>query len=237
MGVIGQVDTFNAAFGGAGGAPVPGTADPDALYVIWGGANDYLLAGFPLPASGFTPDPSVTAGNIGSAIESLHTAGARNFLVLNLPDLAATPMGGGDPGLSAATTAHNDALHLVLADLAATLIDLELFFFDVNALVADILADPLSFGFPLAALTGVGGDCLLPFGFCFELFGSEFATFGEGFFFWDVVHPTTIAHALIADGAVAALQILDIPEPATLLVFAFGLAVLGASVTRRRTAV
>jgi len=227
-GLLGQVGAFNDIFGGAGGAPVPGTADPDALYVIWSGANDFLLP----PPAGFTPDPTITSTNIGDAIGGLHAAGAKNFLVLNLPDLGATPMGGGDPGLSAATTDHNAELDAVLAGLAATLVDLELFFFDVRALVADILADPLAFGFPAGGAPGQALDCL--FGGACPVLSTDFAGFGGGFFFWDIIHPTTAAHSLIADGAFAAL---DIPEPAKLLVFVFGLAVLGASVSRRRNAV
>jgi len=231
-GLLGQVGAFNDIFGGAGGAPVPGTADPDALYVIWAGANDFLLAGAPPPAAGFTPDPSITSANIGDAIGGLHAAGAKNFLILNLPDLGATPMGSVIPGISGATTAHNAELDAVLAGLAATLVDLELFFFDVHALVADILADPLAFGFPFGGAPGPGLDSLFG-GLCEDL-SADFAGAGAGYFFWDIIHPTTAAHSLIADGAFAAL---DIPEPATLLVFVFGLAVLGASVSRRRTAV
>jgi len=141
-------------------------------------------------------------------------------------------MGGGDPGLSAATDAHNSLLDLELAALAATLVDLELFFFDVHSLVADILVDPLAFGFPAGGAPGPALACVFDL-VCSDL-SADFAGFGEGFFFWDIIHPTTAAHSLIADGAFAAL---DIPEPATLLVFVFGLAVLGASVSRRRSAV
>ena len=229
-GLLGQVGAFNSIFGGAGGAPVPGTADPDALYVIWSGANDFLLAGAPPPTSGFTPDPLVTSANIGGAISSLHAAGAENFLVLNLPDLGATPMGGGDPLLTAATDAHNAELDSVLAGLAGSLVDLNLFFFDVHAFVADILADPLAFGFPAGGAPGPALACVFD-GVCPDLSG-DFAGAGDGFFFWDIIHPTTEAHALLAEGALAAL---DIPEPATLLVFVFGLAALGASAARRRT--
>jgi len=231
-GLLGQVGAFNDIFGGAGGAPVPGTADPDALYVVWSGANDFLLAGAPPPAVGFTPVPTITSANIGDAIGALHAAGAKNFLVLNLPDLGATPMGSTIPGISADTDAHNAELDLVLAGLAASLVDLNLFFFDVHSLVADILADPLAFGFPAGGAPGPALDCLFG-GFCPDL-SADFAGAGDGFFFWDIIHPTTAAHSLIADGAFAAL---DIPEPATLLVFVFGLAVLGSTVVRRRATV
>ena len=72
-GLLGQVGEFSGIFSGV--------ADPDALYVIWSGANDYLLAGAPPPAAGFTPDPTITSANIGDAIGGLHAAGAKNFLV------------------------------------------------------------------------------------------------------------------------------------------------------------
>src|SRR5687768_15999492 len=58
-----------------------GSADPAALYLVWGGGNDYRTSSSPVQA----------AQNIGGYVSSLALAGARNFLVPNLGDLGHTP--------------------------------------------------------------------------------------------------------------------------------------------------
>ncbi len=58
-----------------------GAADPGALYFVWGGGNDYLTKDSPVEA----------AQNIGGYVSTLAAAGARHFLVPNLPDLTLTP--------------------------------------------------------------------------------------------------------------------------------------------------
>jgi len=64
--------------------------DPNALYIIWGGGNDLF------------DDQSMTnvvntANRVGVLIQRLATAGARNFLVPNVPPLGAVPNSFGDP--------------------------------------------------------------------------------------------------------------------------------------------
>ncbi|MGV2388734.1 MAG UNVERIFIED_CONTAM: hypothetical protein LVR29_11955 [Microcystis novacekii LVE1205-3] len=55
--------------------------DSDALYIVFGGANDYL---------GNQPiNVSDSVDNIGDYIIDLTNAGARNFLIPNLPDFRA----------------------------------------------------------------------------------------------------------------------------------------------------
>ncbi|PIE61727.1 MAG: hypothetical protein CSA29_01775 [Desulfobacterales bacterium] len=53
----------------------------DALFTVWAGANDLEINRF----------YETAAHNIGTALESLYNDGARNFLVLNLPDIGVTP--------------------------------------------------------------------------------------------------------------------------------------------------
>jgi len=53
------------------------------LIVVWAGANDFLLGG--------QLDPTIPAGNLAGIISTLAGAGARNFLLPNLPDLGDTP--------------------------------------------------------------------------------------------------------------------------------------------------
>lgn len=59
-------------------------ADPNALYIVWAGANDYVF--------GNVTDPTGPVSNISSVVTSLAQAGAKNFLVPNSPDLGAVPL-------------------------------------------------------------------------------------------------------------------------------------------------
>lgn len=75
-------------------------ADPDALYVVWAGANNFLGAFVPedqtnpfAPFQDFTKDPTLPVSDISAAIEDLYALGARNFLVMNMYDLGNTPLG------------------------------------------------------------------------------------------------------------------------------------------------
>src|SRR3546814_6756176 len=66
-----------------------GRADPDALYSVWGGANDVFAV---------VSDPAQAQAIIGGAVTAqvtivgtLQAAGAQYVLVPNLPDIGLTP--------------------------------------------------------------------------------------------------------------------------------------------------
>ena len=89
-----QIETFTALLESEGLE-----ADPDALYVLWAGPNDFLGAFVPVdPTNPFAPFPDFTtqanrpADNIIAAINELYDLGARNFLVPNMYDMGATPL-------------------------------------------------------------------------------------------------------------------------------------------------
>jgi phospholipase/lecithinase/hemolysin len=62
-------------------ATVSGKPDPSDLFVIWIGGNDFT-AGI---------QPNVTTGAIGAELTVLSLAGAKKFLVINVPDISLTP--------------------------------------------------------------------------------------------------------------------------------------------------
>ena len=73
-----------------------GVMDPNALYVLWIGANDMAdaLAKSLMLGGDLTPvvdEISQTVGDIVTAFVTLETLGARNFLIGNSPDLSLTP--------------------------------------------------------------------------------------------------------------------------------------------------
>ncbi|WP_373546853.1 SGNH/GDSL hydrolase family protein, partial [Chamaesiphon sp.] len=105
----------------------------DTLYVIWGGANDYLE-----PVNPANPaDPSVIVGNLTAQIGTLIGRGAKNILVPNLPNLGQLPSTRTLPAsglLDGATQLHNIGLAKSISDLRASNPDVELNLLNVNSL-------------------------------------------------------------------------------------------------------
>ena len=186
-----------------------GAADPNALYFVWGGSNDYLIHDSPVQA----------ARNIGSYVNVLAAAGARNFLVPNLPDLGITPFArreGEVPQAHNYSIVFNTELANQLGSLDGTIPGVSIHRFDTFALLNDVAQHPLNYG-----LTDVTNPC-------FTLLGSTCDN-PEVRLFWDDFHPTTNAHAILAAGFAAA-----IPEPAAIFMFMLGLLVLAPAVSRRQ---
>lgn len=165
---------------------------PEALYVIWGGANNYL----PTQSPDFVPftTPDETVDNLISAISTLMAAGAKNFLVPNLPDLGKLPLTNGSPiaePLNQLTRDHNDLLAQRLDQLSQTAgSDSKIIYADFNGLFNQVLADPAQFG-----LSNVTAPCL--FTGC---------TTPDEYFFWDQIHPTTKTHEILGNYAYQQLK-------------------------------
>jgi phospholipase/lecithinase/hemolysin len=131
------------------------------------------------------------------ATQTLIRAGAKHLMVVNLPSLGKLPNASQDStisdALNALTNAHNALLATALQALDQSIgSDGKITLFDVDALFKQVLADPQKFGFTnvtdaeMAVLADLRG-------------------YTEKFFFWDAVHPTTIAHLLLAKTAVSLL--------------------------------
>lgn len=157
-------------------------ADPNALYVVSAGANDYIAGG--------STDVQTTVGNLSAAISKLAAVGARNFIVPNQPDFGDLPRGrdiGGEAQLqlSLLAQAHNSALAAALATLEQDE-NINIIGLDINSPIDDAIANPADFGF-----TNVTDDFL-----------TSGAASADGFLFWDDIHPTAAAHDIVADTAV-----------------------------------
>ena len=119
------------------------SADPNALYIIWAGADDYL----PTPSS-FKPfgQPNIPVKNLSDAVTSLAAVGAKNIMVVNLPDLGEIPLTVGSPlsePLDTLTKAHNSALAATLNGLSQTLgPDVNIIPFDVNSVLSNYRKSP-----------------------------------------------------------------------------------------------
>jgi phospholipase/lecithinase/hemolysin len=188
-----------------------GSVDGNALYVVWAGANDfeYLGATEAVAASAIS--------NLLASVTSLYGAGARHFLLPNLPDLGLTPLAlaseGVFPGAAADATAFSESFNFFLGAsygaLQAQLGDAFFITFDVMNVQRIVAANPAQFGFSNVTTPCFGGDpSNLSPAVCDDV---------TGVFYWDRLHPTTAAHALLGQQMLAA-----VPEPATSLMMVLG---------------
>jgi phospholipase/lecithinase/hemolysin len=217
-GVVAQVESYRTALANSGRQ-----AEAQTLFVIWGGANDYLL--------GLTEDPVEPTGNLRAAIEQLYDAGARRFLVPNLPDLSVAPIVNRDPALRALSEQHNRLLERALTELDQTLPDATLTRLDVEALFNTWLADPAAYGFTSGSAPGSAAGCLLPPFRCLPVNAAGTP------FFWDEQHPSTEVHVRIAQAALRALEDTDpveVSEPGSIVLITGGLVGFGLLVRRSR---
>ncbi|MBE9052325.1 SGNH/GDSL hydrolase family protein [Nostocales cyanobacterium LEGE 11386] len=193
-GVLEQVGLFTQPF-----LATNQQTDPNALYAVWGGGNDYVF--------GTNPDPSQTVQNLLNAISLLSTSGAKNIMVFNLPDLGRTPFAlanGQSQNLTDLTIGHNSRLAANL-NIFSNNPEINLIYVDVFSLFNRVLDNPGAFGFTNVTTPCVVGDFVNIISVCDNNQQNDFL-------FFDGVHPTTYAHRLVAGAALAA-----IPEPSAAL--------------------
>lgn len=194
------------------------SADPNALYFLWGGANDYLSH-----EDLTTVEASqLAAQNIAGYVSVLAGAGARNFLIPNLPDLSATPSVAALGDLAKAdahmfSIVFNNELASQLGNVSSQFPDANIFQFDTYTFVNGVIANPSD---PRYNLTNVQNACLTDSGLCVN---------PDSFLYWDTFHPTTRGHSILASAFASA-----VPEPEMMAMFMAGLFVLGIACNRRR---
>lgn len=176
---------------------------PETLFIVWGGANDYLGEAGTADPSGLV---SGVVGNLERSVALLVRAGAPAVLVPNLPDLGAVPAGRAGDGaasLSALSAAHDAGLAAAMEELRRRHPGTVITVFDVASLFRDALADPAAYGLTnvtTPCLSGIAPDPAPPTGACAT---PEQA---RGTLFFDPLHPTATGHALLARFAAASLE-------------------------------
>lgn len=178
------------------------TADAQSLYVIWIGANNYLA----LPEDADTAVDEVIKG-IRRQTQRLVDSGAKNILLLNIPDMSITPLAGefGErEKMGEYSTKHNQRLLEAVQQLTASNTDVQWYYYDVELMLNKAIADPELYG-----LTNISDTCYeatVEKGepqMLFRMARSINPIINDdncaGFLFFDPVHPSKIAHRLLAE--------------------------------------
>ncbi|GAA4860201.1 autotransporter domain-containing protein [Luteimonas vadosa] len=186
-----QINAYLAANGGR--------ADPNALYVVWGGPNDlfFHLNGLTTQAQFFA-----TAGQQSGLVTTLQNAGARYVVVPSMPDVGSTPFGlsqgpAGAAGITALVQAYNQALFGGLRQAGLRVIPLDVFNF-----LREVSASPSTYGLVNVTAPACGAVPSL------QCAPNNLVAPGadRSYAFADGVHPTTAGHLLLADLAVSVLE-------------------------------
>lgn len=240
--VAGATAAATPLFGGIPGANLPqqvaaysafksGVADPNALYFVLSGGNDVRQAALHnLGTAGI----SMGVSNELASIQLLINEGARNILVVNVPNVGVIPEFTQDNvSVAAAATTLSQSYDAALASGLAGLTmpsGTKLTLFDLYAFNANVIANAGAYGItnttdrcftntPLTpaatAACGVGG-----------------ANIGQ-YFYWDAIHPTGKVQALAGNALAAAL---GVPEPSTTFLLGFGVLALVYRTRRQKTA-
>lgn len=195
-----------------------GNADPDALHVVWVGANDVadFLIGQPADEPAGEPvDLNRSLNTLVGVVDELALAGAKSILVPNIPDLGLVPrfmaISGEFSALATeASAAFNAGLESQLITLESTYSDVDFFRFDTFGFLQEVFNDPASSGF-----TNVTDPCYSEF----VMPGGTTCVDPDEYLSWDGFHPTTAAHQILGTRMAATV----VPEPSTGLLLAFGI--------------
>jgi phospholipase/lecithinase/hemolysin len=178
-------------------ASVP-NASPTALYTVWAGSNDVL----DIANSTQTPDQQQASirqavNNEVGFINGLVAHGAKDLLVMSVPDLGKTPYEAARPASEATSSALAQTYN---ADLGAALQQImasgaaSIEYVDTGALLDTALASPATYGFSNVSQPVWTGNLT-------DSHSGTLAATGaaqNGYLFFDNLHPTAAGHSLLA---------------------------------------
>jgi hypothetical protein len=153
------------------------------LFTVWIGGNDFLNMG--------NTDPAIVISaaifNINSSLQQLVAAGAKDILVMNLPDIGLAPIYISDPYMSAMVTELSATFNAYLTQLVCGLNSaysgVRFYMADTFKLLQYAVENGEALGFD-----NVTGSC----------FDGGALPYCEGYIFFDYIHPTTATHQYLA---------------------------------------
>lgn len=179
-------------------------ASEDSLFVIWIGSNNYLA--FPAEIEQTLHD--VHAGIVHS-IERLVEKGAKHILVVNLPDLGRTPAAIEFDSVDTMTyfaKEHNNLLSKSIDDFRQEHPDVEWLYYDLHQAFEEVMTHPEDYGF-----TNITGTCVnsvvedITKTSVLKMVTSVKPKINAdgctGYLFFDLVHPTALAHQILGKRA------------------------------------
>jgi phospholipase/lecithinase/hemolysin len=183
---------------------------PDALYAVWFGGNDVrdIADDGSLTIGQKQASVSAAVGNEVNGIAALAARGARDFLVLNVPDLGKTPYETGRPAVTqeaSSLSAQYDAeLAGSLGKLAAVS-GVKVDLIDTYSLLTQAMANPGAYGFTDVTDPVWSGNLTSSSSGTLRATGAA----QNQYLYFDGLHPTAQAHSLLAEAADQSLGVLQ----------------------------
>ena len=181
------------------------TPSDNALYTVSAGSNDLLdiLNATGLTAQQQIADVNAAVGNEISFIRQLVGEGARDIVVLNVPDLGKTPGITSRPAAAVSqasllSSVYNASLVTQLAPIA----DARIRVVDAYGLLDDATANPAAYGLTNVTTPVWSGNYTS--GSSGSLAETNLALQNQ-YLFWDQLHPTETGHQTLANEAVRQL--------------------------------
>lgn len=168
-----------------------------SLFVVWAGGNDFLQEYDEhwFDNSSWNQQVAYSVGNLSNAVVNLYAKGARFILVPNTVDVTEIPTLNYFPDfvrdyLRSKVQQFNVRLAIALNGLRVAHPNLKLFSSDTYAAEKALLHQAEAYGFTEENIDALADVTLLD---------KSFDGPGGNYVFWDPIHPTTKAHAIIAD--------------------------------------
>jgi phospholipase/lecithinase/hemolysin len=178
---------------------------PNALYTVWAGSNDVL------DIANSTETPAQQLASVQQAVNNeagfiggLVAHGAKNLVVMGVPDLGATPYEQARPASDATSSTLAQAYN---ADLGAALQQImasgaaEVDYINTYAMLDAAVANPSAYGLTNVTQPVWNGNLTDANSGTLAATGSA----QNGHLFFDGLHPTAAGHTLLADGVTQSL--------------------------------
>jgi phospholipase/lecithinase/hemolysin len=179
----------------AAAAPSP---SPNALYTVWAGSNDVLdIANSTLTPTQQQASVQQAVSNETSFISGLVAHGAKDIVVLDVPDLGKTPYETARPlsqgAASSLAQQYDSSLSASVQQLVASGV-VSIDFIDTYLLLDAVIANPAAYGLTNATQPVWTGNLTDSNSGALNATGSA----QDGYLFFDGLHPTAAGHALLA---------------------------------------